>query len=230
MSELLLPVGMIIVAVTLVDFLTTTISVRREGPVTRMSSRMTSGIVQLFGADSVVGRFQGPIVLVVLAACWISGLWTGWAMVIFAGTGRDGDRFAAGHGLRRFVAVELWGSYLLNVTAVVTASRAMAHRLDLLRKRMDRGDDDGAICFVMHSCEHLLHQATMLAELRWSFPLATFYDLEGSERDVRRAAAAFERELSAFARGGDHVTTIRIEMLHAAVRSLRGDSEREHDN
>ena len=120
------------------------------------------------------------------------------------------------------VMLTLTVSYIFNVTAVVNASRALAHRLDLLRERMDRQDGESALRLVMHSCEHLLDQATMLAERRQSFPLAVLYDREGSERDVRRAAAAFEHEMHACVPGSDRVTTTRIEMLHAVIRLIAG--------
>ena len=82
MTVLLVLAGTIVVLLVIGDFLMTTISLRKQGMLTRAVSRIAGTVLRSlpFHAQS----YGGPITLSSLAAVWIVGLWIGWTLIFFA--------------------------------------------------------------------------------------------------------------------------------------------------
>lgn len=74
--------GIGLVALIMIDFLLTAISIRRQGPLTRSASRVVGAILDRGALEGPVNRYRGPILLSILAVLWIFGLWIGWTMVV----------------------------------------------------------------------------------------------------------------------------------------------------
>lgn len=85
MSAILVPVGLMLVCGIMIDFLLTTISIRRQGPLTRRAITIASTLLDYATLNGAVSRFRGPILLSVLAILWILGLWVGWSLVVLPG-------------------------------------------------------------------------------------------------------------------------------------------------
>ena len=81
-SVTLFVVGLAIVGVVVLDFLLTTISLRAQGPATRLVTAISQWIVGFGGTR--LGRYGGPITLSSLAGFWIVGMWTGWSIAFHA--------------------------------------------------------------------------------------------------------------------------------------------------
>ena len=88
------------------------------------------------------------------------------------------------------VVLTLSVTYVLNVSQIATASRAMARRLDALRDACAEVESqDGSRELLLQIDTQLSADSHRLAESLDSFPLARVYESRGSERDVVRAAA-----------------------------------------
>ena len=85
MSVLLCAVGVALVLLVLLDFLLTTVSLRREGPLTELVSALTGRLIG--GMRPSVRAYGGPITLSALAVTWIVGQWVGWTLVFFSARG-----------------------------------------------------------------------------------------------------------------------------------------------
>ena len=72
-------VGLLVVVLVMLDFLATTISLRREGPMTRLVGRAVGGAMRSMPGG--VASLAGPVALSLIAAAWIGGLWMGWSLV-----------------------------------------------------------------------------------------------------------------------------------------------------
>lgn len=87
MSVLSILLGMAVVFTTMADFLLTTISIRREGPLTRLASDRIGRLLDRSEEDGPISDLRGPVLLSLLAALWIGGLWLGWVLVVWPGHG-----------------------------------------------------------------------------------------------------------------------------------------------
>ena len=81
MTALPIAAGLLIAAFVLFDFLLTTVSLRRQGPLTELVSTVLGPIVRRLGPT--LRAYGGPITLSALAATWITGQWIGWTLVFF---------------------------------------------------------------------------------------------------------------------------------------------------
>lgn len=252
-------VGGLIVAFVLFDFLATTVSLRREGPMTRLVGRAVRAIATSF--PDKIAALGGAFALSIIAAAWIGGLWLGWTLVFIDSipqlrgpegtvvTGVDVTGFSGSllstlglgvltptdgrvHVLTVFASVSgmvvltLSVTYVLNVSQIATASRAMALRLDGLREGCEKlegeGDADAiAAEYLLQNDTGLAADAHQLAEQRESFRLADLYERRGSERDVVRASVQLGPRIERAARAADGaIETIRLDGLGAALRRL----------
>lgn len=85
MHPLIAILGVAIAALVLLDFLATTISLRKEGPATRFVTGAVGRLVHLLGERP--SRYCGPICLVSLALFWVAGQWAGWTLIFYGGQG-----------------------------------------------------------------------------------------------------------------------------------------------
>lgn len=85
-ETMLLIGGALVVAAIMVDFLLTTVSIRRAGPATKTLGRALAALLGVFPDGGLISRYQGPVILSTVAAFWIAGLWAGWWMVFLSGT------------------------------------------------------------------------------------------------------------------------------------------------
>ena len=88
MSVLLCAVGVALVLLVLLDFLLTTVSLRREGPLTELVSAVTGRLIG--GMRPSICAYGGPITLSALVATWIVGQWVGWTLIFFSARGSLG--------------------------------------------------------------------------------------------------------------------------------------------
>lgn len=268
MPGILSVVGGVIVALTMLDFLATTVSLRREGPMTRLVARVVKGLAT--SLPDPVASLAGAFALSIVAATWIAGLWLGWTMVFVDAipqlrgpegtvvTGIDAAGFAGsllstlGLGvltptagsvhvlavlasISGMVVLTLSVTYVLNVSSIATASRAMALRLDGLREGCETLADgrDDALAADRMAAEYLLQvdaslaaDAHQLAEQRESFRLADLYERRGSDRDVVRASVQIGPRIERAARAVDaEIDTLRLDGLAAALRRLETMTE-----
>ena len=126
------------------------------------------------------------------------------------------------------VVLTLSVTYVLNVSSIATASRAMALRLDGLREGCETLEEEGERDADEMAAEYLLQidtglaaDAHELAERREGFRLADLYERRGSKRDVVRASVQLGPRIERAARAADGtIDTIRLEGLGAALRRL----------
>ena len=73
--------GLAVTLFVLLDFLLTTISLRRQGPLTELVSTLLGRVIRRLAPAA--RAYGGPITLSALAAVWITGQWIGWTLVFF---------------------------------------------------------------------------------------------------------------------------------------------------
>ena len=73
--------GLAVALFVLLDFLLTTISLRRQGPLTEIVSTLLGRVIRRLAPAA--RDYGGPITLSALAAAWITGQWIGWTLVFF---------------------------------------------------------------------------------------------------------------------------------------------------
>lgn len=248
-------IGLAVVSFILWDFLKTTISIRSSGPVARWSSSAVAHTLDLFPEGGLIARYQGPIILIVVASLWIVGLWCGWSLVLWGGQselldkndlpGSLGDVIsftgstistmglgvlvpdtAGWHAvtvlssITGMVVLTLSVTYVLNVTQVATQSRAFCRQLDKLSDALRKLASSEGAALLLSMDDTLNDSATILRQRRACFPLATFYDRDGTLDDVERAAREITDVMPNEPSGLAHQERLRLSILGENLREL----------
>lgn len=248
-------VGFVIVLAILFDFLMTTISIRASGPIARYSSTLVSKVLDLAPENGVIARYQGPMILILVASLWIVGLWCGWSLVLFGGqaelldkndvpgsleeiisfTGSTISTMGLGvltpdtagwhavtvlSSITGMVVLTLSVTYVLNVTQVATQSRAFCRQLDKLTEAITALSPAEGAAMLLSMDDTLNDSATILRQRRACFPLATYYDRQGTHDDVERAAEELVEALPDEPAGLQHQERWRLSILRENIATL----------
>lgn len=156
-----------------------------------------------------------------------------WDIVGFAGStistmglGRQTPGTAVWHvvsvlsSISGMVVLTLSMTFVLNVTSVATNSRGMAAQLDRMRRSMDGLADVESEAVVLAYDASIVSNGSVLGKQRASFPLASNFDPEGSQNDIRRAATDFLERLEPLTSRADGSTAARIAVLSQTLRCL----------